>query len=93
MAASEKTSPTLQGKVAVVTGAARGIGRAVAVAFARYGADVAGVDICATVDPRSGVTPSSRDDLDHTGKLVEATGRRWISFVRSEEHTSELQSP
>ena len=58
----------------------RGVGGAVVVAFP-HGADVAGIDICATVDPRSGVTPSSREDLDHTGKLVEAAGGRWISFV------------
>ena len=35
----------LAGKAAIVTGAARGIGRAVAVAFAREGADVMGIDI------------------------------------------------
>ena len=33
----------LAGKAAIVTGAARGIGRAVAVAFAREGADVMGI--------------------------------------------------
>jgi NAD(P)-dependent dehydrogenase (short-subunit alcohol dehydrogenase family) len=67
--------------VAVVTGAARGIGRATAAIFAREGADVVGIDVCAPVDPRSGVEPASLDDLKETGRLVEATGRRWLSFV------------
>ena len=57
-------SHILDGKVAVVTGAARGIGRATAVALARSGAHVAGIDICATVDPHSGVTPSTPRDLE-----------------------------
>src|ERR1700687_3406111 len=37
----------LENKVAVVTGAARGIGRAVAIAFAREGADIVGLSISA----------------------------------------------
>jgi NAD(P)-dependent dehydrogenase (short-subunit alcohol dehydrogenase family) len=71
----------LNGKVAVVTGAARGIGRAAAVALAQNGAHIAGIDICATVDPNSGVTPARREDLDETGRLVEANGARWRGFV------------
>lgn len=71
----------LDGKLAVVTGAARGIGRAAAVALAQSGAQVAGIDICDTVDPRSGVTPARREDLEETGRLVDAAGGRWRSFV------------
>ena len=70
----------LLGKTAVITGAARGIGRATAVAFAREGADIVGVDICAVVDPRSGVTPSTPEELAETGKLVSAAGRRWLGI-------------
>jgi NAD(P)-dependent dehydrogenase (short-subunit alcohol dehydrogenase family) len=36
---------SLKGKVAIVTGAAQGIGREVALGFARYGADIAAVDL------------------------------------------------
>jgi NAD(P)-dependent dehydrogenase (short-subunit alcohol dehydrogenase family) len=74
-------SDRLQGKVAVVTGAARGIGRAAAVAMAREGADVAGIDICAIVDPQSGVLPATPDDLRETGRQIEETGRRWTSAI------------
>jgi SDR family mycofactocin-dependent oxidoreductase len=70
----------LRGKVAVVTGAARGIGRATAVAFAREGANVIGLDICAAVDPRSGVEPSTPEDLEATGRLVRAAARRWLGI-------------
>jgi NAD(P)-dependent dehydrogenase (short-subunit alcohol dehydrogenase family) len=80
MAQNSSATGILQGRVAVITGAARGIGRATAVAFAQEGAEVIGVDICATVDPRSGVTPSKPEDLEETGKLVRTAGRRWLGM-------------
>jgi NAD(P)-dependent dehydrogenase (short-subunit alcohol dehydrogenase family) len=70
----------LRGKVAVVTGAARGIGQATAIACAREGADVIGLDICAPVDPRSRVEPSTPEDLAETGRLVRAAARRWLGL-------------
>src|ERR1700678_216693 len=83
----------LEGKVAVVTGAARGIGRAAAVAMAQRGAQIIGIDICDTVDPRSGVTPATREDLDETGKLVvEQTGRTWRKFVLDQRDLGALRS-
>ncbi|MGA8649729.1 MAG: SDR family NAD(P)-dependent oxidoreductase [Xanthobacteraceae bacterium] len=81
MADIVRTSPThvgrLFGKAAIVTGAARGIGRAVAAAFAREGADVMGIDIAGPVSSTLEVAPATSGELAETGRLVEAAGRRW----------------
>jgi SDR family mycofactocin-dependent oxidoreductase len=66
------------GRVAFVTGAARGQGRAEAVRLAEDGADVVLSDICAPV-ATSGVKPSTPADLDETVALVEKTGQRVIA--------------
>lgn len=65
----------LEGKVAFISGVARGQGRAHAVRMAQEGADIIGVDICAQMG--SVVYPmSTKDDLDETVRLVEGLGRR-----------------
>ncbi|MEU9823249.1 mycofactocin-coupled SDR family oxidoreductase [Pseudonocardia alni] len=68
----------LTGKVAFVTGAARGQGRAHAVRLAEDGADVVALDLCADVPgtPYPGATP---EDLAETVRLVEKTGRRIVA--------------
>ena len=62
-------SGRLKGKVAIVTGADSGIGRAVAVLFAREGADVAISYLC------------EHDDATKTKALVEAEGRHALTFA------------
>lgn len=66
----------LGGKVAVVTGAARGIGRAIAVEFAANGADVVAIDIAGPVSPGSDAVPATPAELDETVRQIKAYGRR-----------------
>ena len=66
----------LTGKTAVVTGSARGIGRAIAVEFAANGADVVCVDICGFVSTASNAKPATPADLDETIRQIKAYGRK-----------------
>ncbi|KAA8963647.1 mycofactocin-coupled SDR family oxidoreductase [Mycobacterium sp.] len=66
---------TLQGRVAVVTGAARGQGRAHAVRLAREGADIIALDICAPVSDCITYPAATREDLAETVRAVQAQGR------------------
>jgi NAD(P)-dependent dehydrogenase (short-subunit alcohol dehydrogenase family) len=81
----------LDGKVAVVTGAARGIGRSCAIGLAREGADIIGIDICAPVSANSGVKPSTQEDLKKTGVEVKEMGRKWRSVVLDQRDLSALR--
>ena len=82
----------LHGRVAVVTGAARGIGRAGAVALAAAGADVVGLDICAPPSTTTTFANSSRSNLDETGRLVEGLGRRWMAIEVDQRRIGDLRS-
>ncbi|HEY0226667.1 MAG TPA: mycofactocin-coupled SDR family oxidoreductase [Mycobacterium sp.] len=69
----------VEGKVAFVTGAARGQGRAEAVRFAEEGADIIAMDICGPI--ATSVAPATTpEDLEETVRLVEKTGRRIYSY-------------
>lgn len=72
----------LVGKRALVTGGDSGIGRAVCVAFAREGADLAIAHL-----------PEEVEDAEETGRLVEAEGRAFTAFatdLRTEEANARL---
>jgi NAD(P)-dependent dehydrogenase (short-subunit alcohol dehydrogenase family) len=66
----------LSDKVAVVTGAARGIGRAIAVEMAANGADVVAVDIVGPVSTASNAVPATPEELEETVRQIRAYGRR-----------------
>ena len=65
----------LDGKVAFITGAARGQGRSHAIRLAQEGADIIAVDICRQIDT-VGYPMATPDDLAETVKQVEALDRR-----------------
>jgi (+)-trans-carveol dehydrogenase len=68
----------VEGKVAFITGGARGQGRSHAVRLAQEGADVAVVDACADV-PTLGYALATPEDLQETARLVSSLGRRVVT--------------
>jgi NAD(P)-dependent dehydrogenase (short-subunit alcohol dehydrogenase family) len=70
---------SLEGKVAIVTGGSRGIGRSIAVGLAEHGADVA-------------LAARKPDALEEAVLAVEATGRRAISVPTNVRRIDELRS-
>ncbi|MDD7968527.1 mycofactocin-coupled SDR family oxidoreductase [Actinomycetospora lemnae] len=81
----------MDGKVALITGAARGQGRAHAVRLAQEGAEIIAVDVCAQLDsvPYDMATP---DDLAETAKLVEDLDRRVVTREADVRNLGALQS-
>lgn len=81
----------LDGRVALITGAARGMGRSHAVHLARAGADIVAVDICRQIDAVAAdlATP---EDLAETVRLVEQEGRRIVTGVADVRDRTELRA-
>jgi SDR family mycofactocin-dependent oxidoreductase len=68
----------VEGKVAFITGAARGQGRSHAVRLAQEGADIIAVDLLEEI-PGAAYGPATEDDLAETVKEVEALDRRIVA--------------
>jgi NAD(P)-dependent dehydrogenase (short-subunit alcohol dehydrogenase family) len=70
----------LDGKTALITGAARGFGRAVALLLAREGADIAIADIAGELSSERVTGMATTDDLERTRREIEALGRRAVAI-------------
>lgn len=81
----------LDGKVAFVTGGARGQGRSHALALAREGADVVVCDICEDI-PTVPYPLATESDLKETVRLVEETGRRAVGVKADVSRSAEVQA-
>jgi (+)-trans-carveol dehydrogenase len=76
--ASPSGAGRLAGKVAFITGAARGQGRSHALRLAREGADIIAIDLCGPL-PTVGYPLSTPEDLAMTVDLVEELDRRIVA--------------
>ncbi|GAA4558344.1 mycofactocin-coupled SDR family oxidoreductase [Pseudonocardia xishanensis] len=80
--ASRAKTGRFAGKVAYVTGAARGQGRSHALALAREGASIIAVDLCHEVDATRGLYPGSTvEDLETTASAIRDDGGRVVAEV------------
>ena len=80
----------LDGKVAFITGAARGQGRAHAIAMAKEGADIIGIDICRDI-PSNPYPLATPEDLADMERSVKETGRRVVTRVADVRERHELR--
>ncbi|GAP98046.1 mycofactocin-coupled SDR family oxidoreductase [Leptolyngbya sp. NIES-2104] len=76
---SQPVNTGINGTVAIVTGAGRGIGRACAIALARAGADVVAVDIGRNISGHP-IPLATAQDLAETVRLVQAEGQRGLAI-------------
>lgn len=87
----ERQLGRVAGKVAFITGAARGMGRAHAVRLAEEGADIIAVDLCGKVDG-VGYSSSTSDELDETARQVKDLGRKVFTAEADVRNQADIDS-
>ena len=81
----------VEGKVAFVTGAARGQGRSHAVRLAEEGADIIAIDLCRDIDT-IGYPMARPEDLDETARLIEKTGQGVVTAQADVREVAQLRA-
>lgn len=81
----------VSGKVAFVTGAARGQGRSHALRLAEEGADIIAVDLCENIDT-IGYAMATPEDLEETAAFIEKTGQRVVTAKADVREASQLKT-
>ena len=81
----------VEGKVAFITGAARGQGRSHALRLAQEGADIIAIDICEAI-PENPYPPATEEDLAETVRQVEALDRRIVAEKADVRDFEQLKS-
>jgi (+)-trans-carveol dehydrogenase len=69
----------VEGKVAFITGAARGQGRSHAVRLAQEGADIIAVDVCKPIVQNTTIPAATPEDLAETADLIKGLNRRIVT--------------
>ncbi len=82
----------VQGRVAFITGAARGQGRSHALRLAEEGADIIAVDLCKDIDTIGYKMATPPEDLEETAELVKKTGRGIVTAQADVREAAELKA-
>ena len=90
MGSSASTEGRVAGKVAFITGAARGQGRSHAIRLAEEGADIIAVDLCKNLDT-IGYPLATPEDLEETARFVEKAGRRIVTAQADVREAGQLK--
>jgi SDR family mycofactocin-dependent oxidoreductase len=81
----------VEGKVAFVTGAARGQGRSHAIRLAEEGADIIAIDLCEDIES-IGYPMATPEDLEETAQFVEKTGQRIVTAKADVRDAAQLRA-
>ncbi|MFG3025351.1 mycofactocin-coupled SDR family oxidoreductase [Streptomyces sp. NPDC048254] len=82
----------VEGKVALITGAARGQGRSHAVRLAEEGADVVVTDVCHNISEELPYSLATKEQLEETAELVRKTGRRCVAVQADVRSIAEMRA-